>query len=332
MFRERVDLYRQLEENRDSRVIAYITGDRRQLETKIHSEALDFFIHHLDNIGNVNRLSLILYTRGGDTLASWSIANLIRQFCDNFEVIIPAIAHSGGTLISLGADAIVMTKQATLGPIDPSVNTPLNPQVPGAPPNVRVPVSVEAIRGFMDFAKSEKVSKKDVCEIIAELSTQVHPLVLGEAYRARSQIRMLARKLLSRQITDEKRIEKILGFLCSESGSHDYTINHREARNELGFNVQTPDDSLYRLIKDIYDDFAEELQLTRPFDPNLTLGTNSQMDYSFHRALIESVEGGGHVFVSEGQLRRQTIQTQQGVSQEAIHDSRSFEGWRYETA
>ena len=60
MFRERVDLYRQLEENRDSRVIAYITGDRRQLETKIHSEALDFFIHHLDNIGNVNRLSLIL--------------------------------------------------------------------------------------------------------------------------------------------------------------------------------------------------------------------------------------------------------------------------------
>ena len=225
-----------------------------------------------------------------------------------------------------------MTKQATLGPIDPSVNTPLNPQVPGAPPNVRVPVSVEAIRGFMDFAKSEKVSKKDVCEIIAELSTQVHPHVLGEAYRARSQIRMLARKLLSRQITDEKRIEKILGFLCSESGSHDYTINHREARNELGFNVQTPDESLYRLIKDIYDDFAEELQLTRPFDPNLTLGTNSQMDYSFHRALIESVEGGGHVFVSEGQLRRQTIQTQQGVSQEAIHDSRSFEGWRYETA
>jgi len=53
MLAERIPLYRQLEEKRKSKVIVYITGDRRQLETKIHSEVLDFFVHHLDIIGNV---------------------------------------------------------------------------------------------------------------------------------------------------------------------------------------------------------------------------------------------------------------------------------------
>lgn len=62
----------------------------------------------------------------------------LPQFCSEFEVIIPHKCHSTGTLIALGANKIVMTKQATLGPIDPSVNTPLNPHVEGAPPDARV--------------------------------------------------------------------------------------------------------------------------------------------------------------------------------------------------
>jgi ClpP class serine protease len=145
MYKDRLGLYRHLEKMRKSKVIVYVTGDRRGLETQIHPEILDFFIEHLDLIDGVKKISLFLYTRGGSTSASWSIPNLIRQFCESFEVIVPSKAHSGGTLICLGADNIVMTKQAALGPIDPSVNSPLNPQIPGAPPMARASVSVEAI-------------------------------------------------------------------------------------------------------------------------------------------------------------------------------------------
>lgn len=332
MLADRIPLYRQLEQKRNSRVIAYITGDRRQLETRIHSEAVDFFVHHLDIIKKAQRITLFLYTRGGETLASWSIANLVRQFCDKFEVIIPMKAHSGGTLISIGADVIVMTKQATLGPIDPSVNTSLNPVPPGAPPIARASVSVEAINGFIEFIKSQLHSEDQIRPILEELSKQVHPLVLGEAFRARSQIRMLARKLLSRQISDEDKIEKILKFLCSESGSHDYTISRIEARDELGLVIEKPDDSLYELIKSIYDDIANELELTSPYDPNMLLGANNQVNYLFRRALIESPDGGCHVFVSEGQLSRQPVQLPPGIAQQAIRDNRTFEGWRYEHA
>lgn len=333
MYKERKDLYIQLEKERDnSKIIAYITGDRPGLETQIHPEVYDYFVNLLDKIGVVRKISLFLYTRGGATLAAWSFANLIRQFCDDFEVIIPSKAHSAGTLLSLGANRIVMTKQATLGPIDPSVNTPLNPQIPGGSPNARIPVSVEAIKGFLELAKGElKIKQSEyLTNVLTTLAQQVHPLVLGEVYRAKSQIQMLARKLITTQIQDKKKIETIISFLCSESGSHDYSIHRREAREILGLNIEKPTDLLYGLIKKIYDDIVTELDLTQAFDPNSILGGQNQKKYSLKRALIESVDGGSYFFVSEGTLTRREVQVQPGIQQIAIQDQRVFEGWRHE--
>ena len=318
------------EQARQTKAILYVTGDRRGMETQVHPEVLDRLIEHLDVIGGVPKLTLFLYTRGGSTLGAWSIVQLLRQFCDVLDVVVPAKAHSAGTLMCLGADSIMMTKQATLGPIDPSVNGPLNPPIPGAPPQVRAPVSVEAINGFLDFAR-EGAGLSDPAhlrEVFLRLTQEVHPLVLGEVYRSRSQIRMLAGRLLARQITDEQRAQRILDFLCSESGSHDYTIYWKEARDELGLNIDKPDDELYGKIKALYDDFANELLLATPYSPDVALGTQPQVAYALVRGLIESVAGGSHAFVSEGELVRWQIQTAPGVVQPAVEDRRIFEGWR----
>jgi len=327
---DRFDLYREFETLRNSKILVYITGDRKQLETQISSETIDLFVHHLDLIEGTDKISLYLYTRGGLTLSAWSISNLIKQFCKEFEVIVPSKALSAGTLLCLGAKKIVMTKQATLGPIDPSVNTPLNPQIPGAPPTAKMPVSVEALNGYLDFAKEALGEKADLTNVILTLSNSVHPLVLGESFRARNQIKTLARKLLARQIDDESRIKKILDFLCSESGSHDYTIDRKEAREDLGLEIESPDDEFYAVIKKIYDNISGTLELTKPYDPVLILGSDARKGYSFKRALIESVSGGSHCFVSEGELSQRIIQTPDGGQQRQINDSRSFEGWRHE--
>jgi len=333
MLKDRIPLYRELEQRRSSRVVTYVTGDRPNLETQIHPEALDMFVDHMDIIGKTPKITLFLHTRGGSTLASWSIANLLRQFCDQLEVIVASKAQSGGTLICLGADVIVMTKQATLGPIDPSVNGPLNPQVPGAGPQARVAVSVEAINGFIEFARAAlgEESDKGMSAILGQLAAQVHPLVLGNAYRSRAQIRMLAKRLVCRQLLDEDKIERVLSFLCSESGSHDYTIFRREARDELGLKVERPDDAGYVNIKSIYNDISHELELSSPFDPGVFLGQQTTANYSFRRGLIESIDGGCHVFVSEGKLSRRQVQVQPGLTQQVVQDERTFEGWRHET-
>lgn len=330
MREQRRTLIQQLEVNRNSKVLLFFTGDRRNLEAQIASDVYDLFVNHLDKIGVVGKLSLFLYTRGGDTLTAWSLVNLIRQFCEKLEIIIPSKAHSAGTLMSLGADNIIMTKQATLGPIDPCLNHPLNPQIPGRPPDAKVPVSVEEINGFIELAKGELNLKgqKELSEVLSRLTQHVHPLVLGAVFRTKSQIQMLARRLISRQMTDKKKVCSIISFLCSESGSHDYTIHRREAR-ELGLNIEKPDDTLYALIKGIYDDVEAELGLGTTFDPKIYLGSQPAREYCFKRALLESLAGGAHVCTTEGRFETQQMQTSVGM-QIRINDHRTHEGWRHE--
>ncbi len=327
MYKDRIKILRQIESRRNSRLILYVTGDRPGLETQIHQETYDFFVNILDEIGVVDRISLVLYTRGGNTLAAWSIVNLIRQFCNTFEVIIPNKAQSAGTLISIGANTIVMTKQATLGPVDPSINTPLNPGIEGAPPDAKVPVSVEAVNGFLELAKSnmDNPDANSMKDLIVQLSEKVHPLVLGQVYRSKAQIQMLSAKLLSKTGINDNKIKDIVSFLCSESGSHDYTIHRREAR-DLGLIIEKPDDTFYSEIKALYDDFSSELKLTERWDPLREFSNDDQITYINKRCLLESTNGKSYYFSTEGEMRR----IQQGP-QIQIQDNRIFEGWKYET-
>ena len=326
MYEQRRALYSDLENRLNSKLLVYITSDKPGFETQIGQDVIDFFIEQLDKIGIVDKISLLLYTRGGDTAAAWNIVNLIKQYCEHFEVVIPHKAHSAGTLISIGANSIIMTKQATLGPIDPSVNNPLNPQIPNAPLGVTFPVSVEAVKGYLEFAKEELRIKDDMAlsNILIKLADMVHPLVLGQVYRSRAQIKMLAEKLLKNQISDMKKIQKIISFLCSDSGSHDYTINRREAKTSLGLNIVKPDDEMYILIKNIYDSISSELEFTTPFDPSIVL-TSHNGEYEVKRGLIESTNGGSSYFLTKGKFSMQMINGQPN-----LQDNRIFEGWKYE--
>lgn len=327
MYDQRKQIYKEIEKFTESKVLCYVTGDRKNMEIQIGSDALDHFVEHLDKIGKTKRISLVIYSRGGNTLTGWSLVQLIKQFCDEFQVIIPSKAHSTATLIALGANTILMTKQATLGPIDPSVNGPLNPQAPGPNPMARIPVSVESINGYIEFTKSFGVkTEEELSKIVLDLATRIHPVVLGNVYRSRSQIRMLGKRLLSNHIKDQEKIDKILDFLCSESGSHDYTIYRGEARDELGLTISRPNDEQYPIIKSLHDDYALELELLTPFDLNLVLSDDAEKEYSLTRGLIESTEGGTTRFMSKGHLRRTQVQVG-GVPQIGIEDRRFFEGW-----
>jgi ClpP class serine protease len=334
MFKDRIPLYKEIESLRNSKLLVYITGDRQGMETQMGSDVLDRLVGHLDSMGNPNKITLLLHSRGGTTSVGWSIANLIRSFCKEFEVIVPMRAHSAATLLCLGADKIIMTKQATLGPIDPSVNSPLNPPIEGQPPQVRYPVSVESIKGFVQLAKKEFGVKdsKGMTEILNSLTQKIHPIVLGDVFRALMQIQMLAKNLLEKHFNGKKdvkdKIEKIVKFLCSESGSHDYTINRTEAKN-LGLNIETPDENLYNKIVKVYENIENELELKSAFNPAVILSESETKEYIARRALIESLTNGIDVFVSKGILKRQIINTPTGPMT-AFQDNRTFEEWSKE--
>lgn len=329
-FAQRKPLYEAIERERNTKIVTFVTGDRQSAETQIGADCIDIFVDVLDAIGPTKRISLLLHTNGGNTAAAWRLVNLIKTFCDEFEVIIPYKAMSAGTLISLGAQTIVMTKQAALGPIDPSLVHPLGPQVPQGNQMARLPVSVEAVRGYLDAATSDLGIKSDAVlgELLKDLSSKVHPLVLGEIFRSRAQIRFLAEKLLNGHVQDSEKVKAIVDFLCADSGSHDYTINRREAVT-LGLPVEKPSTEFYATLKEIHRSYGEQMQLSEPFNPTTVVAPNASADYKMVRGIIESVDSGSFGYVSEGTLTRGMMQAHpQQPPQEQIQDQRHFEGWK----
>lgn len=321
---ERKKLYTELENERHSKVIVYATSTRQGMEAQIAKDILPKFVEHLDRIGRSNRISLVLYTNGGDTSVAWSLVNLIRSFCDEFEVIVPANCYSCGTLICLGANNIVMTKQAFLCPIDPSTNGVYNPtrQLPNGA-SMPLPVSVESVRAYMEMAKNDFNIKdqKYLTEIFLKLSEKIHPLALGDVYRSKSQIKMFAKRLMHWQHLGKKQEQKIINFLCSESGSHDYPIRRKEAKDDLGLNIEKPSEELYRIIKGIYDDICADMELDNPFNPVTILQGKPLCSYKCKRCIIESIDYGSNFLSTDGQLALQGIQ---------VANTITYEGWKHE--
>jgi len=204
--------------------------------------------------------------------------------------------------------------------------------IPGiSDPNAKVPVSVEFVNAYMEMAKRDFgiTNQRNMTEILLNLSEKIHPLTLGQVYKSKSQIQMLARKLMKYQNLGTEKEDAIIKFLCSESGSHDYSIRRKEAKENLGLNIEKPSMDLYSIIKQIYDDISNELE--NPYNPTILLNTSQRLQYSFRRGLIESIGNGSDVYVSEGELIKQSFVPAPGMApQTSLADNRTFEGWKHE--
>ena len=141
------------------------------------------------------RIDVLVFTTGGDTLAAFGLARLLRESADWVGALVPDKCHSAGTLFSLGADEVFMCNAGTLSPIDPALVTPLNPTAEGPIPGQRqlVQVSVESVAGFKALVEEWGLKENGAVEAFKILAERVHPLALGDVYRSRQQIERLAR-------------------------------------------------------------------------------------------------------------------------------------------
>jgi len=304
---ERHTLIREIEEMRNSKLLVYITGDRRGMETRIAADAVPFLFRHLSRIGKQTRIDLYIYTTGGITMAGYGIVNLIREFCDEFGVIIPYKAFSCGTLIALGANEVIMTKLGQLSPIDPSLDHPLCPTipVPGRPGvTTRVPVNVEDLMSYLELAREAGLKNENsIAKVFEKLSEAVNPLTLGAANRLRGQIAFLARTLLSYHMNDEDRIKKIIDNITKGRFSHNYLIGRKEAKTVLGLPLVDVQPELEEKIIRLYEGYAELLSLNIPYHPELVLGSQNIAVGTFNRGIIETI-GYTHVFRTRREVKR----------------------------
>lgn len=307
--KERVELIRKLERERDgSRVIVYITGDRMNLGTKIAMDAFPFFIQHLSKMGMQEKIDLYLYSTGGITIAGYALVNTIREFCDQFRVIIPFKALSCATLIALGADEIIMTRMGNLSPIDPSVQHPLGPQAPVPGPvsgSQIVQVNVEDVVSYLEMAKTQLklCDEESLVRVFERLAQSVHPLALGSVNRIREQIDFLARKLLSYHMKDERQIDDIVKAVIQGRYSHDYLIGRREAKEVLRLPIKDTSNDVEKTVLALYKEYDELLELSKPYHPESLLDGKESGKGTFTRAVIESADMT-HLFKTTKEVRK----------------------------
>ena len=85
----------------------------------IAMEDVNGFMNALHGAPTEKGLSLILHTPGGDPNAVESIVDYLHAKFEYIEVVVPFLAMSGGAMISLASDKLILGRQSQLGPIDP---------------------------------------------------------------------------------------------------------------------------------------------------------------------------------------------------------------------
>jgi hypothetical protein len=298
MWPERRKLIAAIETKRKSRLICYLTSDRQNASAIIAKDALPFVFNQLREIGQVPRIDLLVFTSGGDTLAAFGLARLLREFTRWVGVLVPDRCFSAGTLLALGANEIYMTRAGTLSPIDPSVTTQLNPSTDGPMPGTRqlLPVSVESVAGFKSLIEKDWGIRDEemLTQLFKVLAHRVHPLALGDVYRSRQQIERLAHQLMKKHRRDRTNVQKVISTLTRGLGSHDYPISRTEARELLGRQIARDDSRLETMVWDLYQDYAKEMSLGIGYNPAAELakwktsGQAPPAKLSLQMAVIES--------------------------------------------
>ncbi len=156
-------------------------------------------------------IDLILHTPGGLVLATEQIARALIRHTAKVTVFVPHYAMSGGTMLALASDEIVMDANAVLGPVDP--------QLGNYPAASIIKVVEDKPIGEID----------DQTLIMADLSR-----------KAIKQVQRFVRTLLKDSIPKQKvqpeNIESIIDALTTGRVTHDYPITVEEA-TEMGLPI-----------------------------------------------------------------------------------------------
>ncbi|MDP2211743.1 MAG: ATP-dependent Clp protease proteolytic subunit [Candidatus Aquicultor sp.] len=220
---------KRLLEARRLQLIHSIEGSRKsRLITLIHrQEALSFLgiafarfidIEDSEQIMRAIRLTdpnvpidIVLHTPGGLVLASEQISWAIKRHPAKVTVFVPHYAMSGGTLIALGADEIIMDENAVLGPVDPQLGDTRGGSYPAA--------------SILAAMAVDNPNRDDHTIILADI-----------AKKAINQVRDFIYALIKDTMDDEKAM-RLATTMSEGRWTHDYPITVAEAK-ELGLPVR----------------------------------------------------------------------------------------------
>lgn len=262
----RRELLGRLENIRQSRVIVYFSY--MPLDDRI----LVPLYQELSKIGKTKKIDLFLHSYGGAVDTPYKVVMLIREFCDEFAVIVPFSAKSAASMIVLGADEVVMGPISELGPIDPLVKHP-------SYKDFWIPV--QALRCCFEYIEEMiyNSSNPEVSEIIMKsVLSKLDPWLIGDYEKALKASKQYAESLLSKYMlkNDKEKIKSVTQNLTNGYFSHGYPIGRQEAK-EMGLYVTEASGELWEVIWELYLTYQDMLS---DEDCGIFLSSNQEIWHS----------------------------------------------------
>jgi ClpP class serine protease len=226
----RLRLINELERNHQSRVITLIHRQEAisflgfPLARYIDIEDSEQVLRAIRQTSADTPIEIILHTPGGLVLASEQIASALKRHKAKVTAYVPHYAMSGGTLIALAAEEIIMDPDAVLGPVDPLVGDAFR-TYPAA--------------SILAALKEPNPNRDDQTLILADI-----------ARKAIQQAKKMVLRYLKDKMTPEQ-AENVANALTSGQWTHDYPITADLAK-QLGLKVSTDLPKEVYLLMDLY--------------------------------------------------------------------------------
>lgn len=174
-------------------------------------------------------LDLVLHTPGGDVAATESIIDYLRsKFGTDIRVIVPQISMSGGTMIALSANEIIMGSHSNLGPIDPQI---------GGRPAI-------AILAEFEKARAEIAANPGMALLWQPILQQYAPTLLSAADQSIKWTREIGAKTLREGLFSgdpeaDQKARDLVDFLISHDlhRAHGRHL-HRSELSQRGLNIR----------------------------------------------------------------------------------------------
>lgn len=207
-------------------------------------------------IGDVETLNVVLHSPGGDGTVVEKFVDLCRAQCKKFRVIIPNEAKSAATLISLGADEIVMGPPSELGPIDAQIEIIAN--------GLRTYVSAQSFIDARDNllkVYAEQIEKNENTGATMQMLATLDLPFITECEHLMEFGRDVAEKFLEHYMfkgstNKAAKVKKAVDYLSSvkQHKVHGRMIDGNKARRELGLKVKMlgKNDQFWKKIWEYY--------------------------------------------------------------------------------
>ena len=264
-YKTRKELYQKIENIRGRPNVSYVTSVRPGLSGNMAGDAIGHIIDQIQLIPKEQvEIDFLIISNGGDPITSLRIISLLRERFKRISVLVPYVAYSAETILSLGADEIIMHPYSNLGPVDPQLT--ISKQAENGQPS-QLQFGSEDIRNYIEFVKSDVgiTDQEHLTTAFNALAKEVGPLPIGSAKRSQQLSLSLSEKMLETHMADKSKAISISKALNSAYFHHGYAVGRSEAKN-MGLNVVYPDEKLEELMWSIWRDYSTEMKCDHEFN------------------------------------------------------------------